>query len=114
MEVTGDPEDAGEVKIPSLRNVALRPRYMHTGQFSNLGAAIGFYVTGAALEDRDDIPNGGIYSFNMSSITERRTLSTASAFIRMPSLAIIIKPMPSALLKRSQGRPWTALTFAKS
>jgi cytochrome c peroxidase len=70
MGVTGDAEDAGEVKVPSLRNVGLRPRFMHTGQFSNLGAAIAFYTTGAALEGRDRMPRGGIYSFNMSSITE--------------------------------------------
>ncbi len=71
MDVTGDPEDAGEVKVPSLRNVGIRPRFMHTGQFENLGAAIGFYTTGAALEGRDEIPGAGIYSFNMSDITER-------------------------------------------
>ncbi|HMB73150.1 MAG TPA: cytochrome c peroxidase, partial [Gammaproteobacteria bacterium] len=71
MNVTGDPEDAGEMKVPSLRNVALRPRFMHTGQFRNLGAAIGFYQTGAALEDRDTLPNGSVYSFNMGAQSER-------------------------------------------
>lgn len=70
MNVTGDPEDAGEMKVPSLRNVALKPRFMHTGQFGNLGAAIGFYLTGAALEDRDSMPNGSVYSFNMGAQSE--------------------------------------------
>jgi cytochrome c peroxidase len=70
MAVTGDPEDAGDMKVPSLRNVALRPRFMHTGQFSNLGAAIGFYLTGAALEDRDNLPNGGVYTFNLGTQSE--------------------------------------------
>jgi cytochrome c peroxidase len=70
MNVTEDPEDAGEMKVPSLRNVALRPRFMHTGQFNNLGAAIGFYVTGAALEHRDNLPNGTVYSFNMGTQSE--------------------------------------------
>ena len=71
MTVTEDPEDAGEMKVPSLRNVGLRPRFMHTGQFNNLGAAIGFYRTGAALEDRDRMPNGSIYSFNMGGLNEQ-------------------------------------------
>lgn len=68
--VTGDPEDAGEVRVPSLRNVGLRPRFMHTGEFQTLGAALGFYRTGAVLPERDLIPGGGNYAFNMSTITE--------------------------------------------
>jgi hypothetical protein len=43
---------------------------MHTGEFATLGAAIGFYRTGPALPDRDDIPGAGIYAFNMSPLTE--------------------------------------------
>ena len=70
MAITDNPDDAGDMKVPSLRNVALRPRFMHTGQFSTLGAAIGFYLTGAALEDRDNLPGGGVYTFNMSNQSE--------------------------------------------
>jgi cytochrome c peroxidase len=68
--VTGDPEDAGEARVPSLRNVGLRPRFMHTGEFAVLGAAVAFYRTGPALPDRDDIPGAGIYAFNMSPLSE--------------------------------------------
>jgi cytochrome c peroxidase len=78
--VTGDPGDAGAVRVPSLRNAALRTRFMHTGEFTTLGAAISFYRTGPALPDRDDIPGAGIYAFNMGPLTEadiRAFLSTA-------------------------------------
>ncbi len=68
--ITGDPEDAGEVRVPSLRNVGLRPRFMHTGEFQTLGAAVGFYRTGAVLAERDLIPGGGNYAFNMGNVTE--------------------------------------------
>ncbi len=68
--VTGDPEDAGEMKVPSLRNVALRPRFMHTGEFTSLGAAIRFYINTLALPERDGIPGAGLYTFNMSNIDE--------------------------------------------
>ncbi len=68
--VTHDPEDAGEMKVPSLRNAGLRPRFMHTGQYGNLGAAIGFYVNTPALPERDGIPGAGLYTFNMSRIDE--------------------------------------------
>ncbi len=68
--VTGDAEDAGEMKVPSLRNVALRPRFMHTGEFTSLGSAIRFYVNTLALPERDGIPGAGLYTFNMSNIDE--------------------------------------------
>lgn len=68
--VTGDPEDTGEMKVPSLRNVALRARFMHTGEFTNLGAAIRFYITTLALPERDGIPGTGLYTFNMSNLDE--------------------------------------------
>ena len=78
--VTGDPEDAGEMKVPSLRNAALRPRFMHTGEFTSLGAAIRFYINTLALPERDGIPGAGLYTFNMSSIDEsdlREFITTA-------------------------------------
>ena len=68
--VTGEPEDAGEMKVPTLRNVALRKRFMHTGEFSRLGAAIGFYVSPTALEGRDEIPGAGAYTFSLGEIVQ--------------------------------------------
>src|SRR6185503_13625583 len=51
--VTHDPEDAGEMKVPSLRNAALRPRFMHTGEFASVAAAVRHYVNTLALPERD-------------------------------------------------------------
>ena len=72
--VTGDPEDAGEMKVPSLRNVALRPRFMHTGEFESLLAAIHFYEAGRSENvggvDRDNIPGVGEYIFSLSPMSE--------------------------------------------
>jgi cytochrome c peroxidase len=78
--VTGDPEDAGEMKVPTLRNAALHARFMHTGEFTSLGAAIRFYITATALPERDGIPGAGLYTFNMSQVDEsdiREFLQTA-------------------------------------
>jgi cytochrome c peroxidase len=78
--VTRDPEDAGEMKVPSLRNAALRPRFMHTGEFTSLAAAIRFYINTLALPERDGIPGAGLYTFNMSGIDEsdlREFIATA-------------------------------------
>jgi cytochrome c peroxidase len=66
--VTHDPSDAGDMKVPTLRNAALLPRLMHTGEIGNLGAAIAFYINAPALPERDGIPGFGLYTFNMSQI----------------------------------------------
>jgi cytochrome c peroxidase len=58
------------MKVPTLRNAALRPRFMHTGEFTNIGAAIGFYINAPALPERDGIPGAGLYTFNMSRVDE--------------------------------------------
>lgn len=70
QRVTGEPDDAGDVKVPSLRNVALRPRYMHTGEITSLESAVGFYRTGTPFPERDRIPGAGTYAFNMGTLTQ--------------------------------------------
>lgn len=73
-EVTGNSEDAGEMKVPSLRNAALRSRFMHTGEFGSLAAAVNFYDAGrsqsVATPEQDDIPGVGPYSFSMGTLTQ--------------------------------------------
>jgi len=64
MSITGAAEDAGEFKVPSLRNVGLRPRFMHTGEFGSLAAAIQVYVNSIPSPDRDSIPGFGNYGFS--------------------------------------------------
>jgi len=64
--VTGDEEDGGEMKVPSLRNVSLRKRYMHTGEFGRLSEAIMFYNDGISLPGLDDIPDVGTYFFDLN------------------------------------------------
>ncbi len=66
--VTGDEEDGGEMKVPSLRNVALRTRFMHTGEFNRLPEAIIFYDSAIALPGRDEIPDVGTYFFDLSGL----------------------------------------------
>jgi len=85
--ITGDPADAGDMKVPSLRNVGLRPRFMHTGQLRSLAEAIGFYVTGLPTEERDDIPGFGTYSFSMSAVTQRDLLEFLTTALTDPRVA---------------------------
>jgi cytochrome c peroxidase len=44
--VTGNPNDYGKFKVPSLRNISLTPPYMHDGRFQTLDEVIEFYNSG--------------------------------------------------------------------
>ncbi len=54
--ITGNFNDRGKFKTPSLRNVALKARYMHTGQFDNLNDVLAFYARapGAPVQQTDN------------------------------------------------------------
>lgn len=45
-ELTLDSTDIGKFKVPSLRNVALTPPYMHDGSLPNLESVIDHYTSG--------------------------------------------------------------------
>lgn len=46
QKVTGDPLDRAKFKVPSLRNIALTPPYMHDGRFATLEEVIDHYDHG--------------------------------------------------------------------
>lgn len=48
QNTTGNPDDAGKFKIPSLRNVAYTAPYMHDGRFATLDEVMGHYSEGMA------------------------------------------------------------------
>lgn len=45
-EITGDQNDVGKFKSPTLRNIMLTPPYMHDGRFSTIAEVIDFYSEG--------------------------------------------------------------------
>ena len=54
--VTGNTNDRGKFKVPSLRNVGLKSVFMHNGEFSNITDVIRFYAKapGAAQQFPDN------------------------------------------------------------
>jgi cytochrome c peroxidase len=60
--VTGNPNDDGKFKVPSLRNVALTGPFMHDGRFATLAEVIAFYNSGVQahpnLDPRLEVNNG--------------------------------------------------------
>ncbi|MEO5584418.1 MAG: cytochrome c peroxidase [Flavobacteriales bacterium] len=54
-EITGNPADDGQFKVPSLRNVELSAPYMHDGRFNTLEEVVEHYNSGIkAHPDLDD------------------------------------------------------------
>ena len=97
--VSQQPEDIGDMKIPTLRNVGLKQRFMHTGEFRALGEAIGFYRDGASLPVVDEIPNGGAYAFSMTQQTAADLYSFLSQALTDPRVASESFPFDRPRLK---------------
>ncbi len=55
FETTQNPNDVGKFKAPSLRNIAIRPPYMHDGRFATLGEVLDHYSTG--IQDHVNLAN---------------------------------------------------------
>jgi cytochrome c peroxidase len=67
--VTDDPTQAGAFRTPSLRNVAARAPYMHSGQFSSLDQVIEHYAQSpAAIIGHSELARAG------ESNAERRVI----------------------------------------
>ncbi len=56
MEVTGDPDDEGKMRTPSLRNLELRAPYMHTGGLATIEEVIEFYDQGGFFPNDEISP----------------------------------------------------------
>jgi cytochrome c peroxidase len=93
--VSLDKKDLGKFKTPSLRNVALRSRFMHDGRFSTLDEVIEFYNSGVRkVENLDPImTKPGKENGLKLTAWEKRPLIiflqtfTDSAFISSPALS---------------------------
>jgi len=70
-EATGNPNDIGKFKVPSLKNIALRPPYMHDGRFVTLEEVIDHYSSG--IENHPNLisplvnPSGEVGQFNFTA-----------------------------------------------
>jgi cytochrome c peroxidase len=85
---SSDAQWCGSFRIPSLRNVAVRQRFMHNGQFSNLRDVVAFYATRSTNPDRwyphgakfDDVPDAYRGNVNVLSFPYNRVEGEKPAF----------------------------------
>ncbi|BAO74496.1 cytochrome-c peroxidase [Winogradskyella sp. PG-2] len=69
-ETTGNPNDIGKFKVPSLKNISIRPPYMHDGRFTTLIEVIDHYSSGIKNHPSLITPlvndNGDVGQFNFT------------------------------------------------
>jgi len=79
FQVTGNTNNMGEFRTPSLRNVALRGPYMHNGHFATLEEVVEFYNRGGDF-DAPNINHNLIRPLNLSAPQKADLV----AFLRNP------------------------------
>jgi cytochrome c peroxidase len=85
---SSDPKWCGYFRIPSLRNVAVRQRFMHNGAFSKLRDVVAFYATRSTNPDLwyphgskfDDVPDRYRGNVNLLSFPYNRREGAPPAF----------------------------------
>ena len=92
MGVTGLAADRNKFKVPTLRNVGLKPTFMHTGQFTTLNQVLTFYAgPGAPINPNRDplmptpIPGaerGAVIDFLTNALTDPRVAQGLFPFDR--------------------------------
>jgi cytochrome c peroxidase len=96
FEVTGNPADQGRFKVPTLRNIALRDRFMHNGQLATIQEVFDFYARRngqvSFAQNRDPILNTpiafplnqqvAIEDFMLNGLTDPRVASEEFPFDR--------------------------------
>ncbi|WP_087492409.1 MULTISPECIES: cytochrome-c peroxidase [unclassified Winogradskyella] len=90
--VTGDPNDNGKFRSPSLRNLAFTAPYMHDGRFATINEVIDFYSEGLQNSATIDplmknIDQGGVQLSSQDKADLKAFLLTLSdpSFINNPS-----------------------------
>lgn len=78
-EATGNINDIGKFKIPSLKNIAIRPPYMHDGRFATLEEVIDHYSSGIQNHSSLINPlvneNGEVGQFNFTQVEKEALIA---------------------------------------
>lgn len=93
--ITGRPQDVGRFKVPSLRNVALTPPYMHDGRFRTLREVLDHYAAGvvesptldAQLRRPGTQPGISLTEAEKTDLLAFLATLTDESFLRDPRLA---------------------------
>jgi cytochrome c peroxidase len=95
FNISGQTQDRGTFRVPSLRNVGLRREYFHNGEFTSLNQVVAFYNRGGDFRNDPNVPrnlirglglNGGqqsdLVAFLSQALTDPRVAAETPPFDR--------------------------------
>lgn len=94
FQVTGNTNNIGQFRVPSLRNASLRRRFFHNGRFTTLNEVVAFYNRGGDFPGNPNVPINLIRPLGLGqgaqndlvaflqSLTDPRVASEAGPFDR--------------------------------
>lgn len=118
FEITGQPQDMGRFRPPTLRNVALTAPYMHDGSIATLEEVIQFYADGGRLIESGDhagdgrvnphksgfVPGFEITDQEMADLIAFLHSLTDETFITDPAFSDPFTPLPALILQKLNQR----------
>jgi hypothetical protein len=96
------PDHDRRVKVPSLRNVGLRPRFMSSGQFTTMQEVLEHYQSIGFLDPLDPDQTAALIDFLTNALTDPRVAGREPPFDR-PILRSERAPHGSNLFGRPRG-----------
>jgi cytochrome c peroxidase len=75
FEITGNPEDMGRFRPPTLRNIALTAPYMHDGSIATLPEVLQFYADGGRIITHGEFAGDGTVNPYKSGLVPGFTLT---------------------------------------
>ena len=66
FEISGNPEDLGRFKAPTLRNIAVTAPYMHDGSIATLEEVVEHYANGGRVIEEGELAGDGTSHPNKS------------------------------------------------
>lgn len=93
-EITGDPNDIGKFKSPTLRNIMLTPPYMNDGRYATIEDVIDFYSEGVQWSPTVDplmkkVHQGGVHLLQeeKNNLIAFLKMLTDTSYINNPALS---------------------------
>lgn len=102
--ITGDPRQNGQMKTPSLRNVALRAPYFHAGDAPDLRAVVDFYNRGGDFNGANKAP--AVRPLNLTQGERNDLIAFLGRPLTDPRVAAGLAPFDApTLYSQSANRP---------
>jgi len=99
--VTGNPQDLGAMRTPSLRNVAQRPAFMHDGRFTTLDEVVAFYNRGGDFDAPNKAP--GVHPLGLTAQQQAALVAFMRRPLTDPRVAAGVAPFDRPTLYTESG-----------